>query len=128
MERIITDELIRYKAGFLDGKDVILNIMEEKEEDRLLRELAGNKEIDALINNENSIFYKEDIGEESWYKYGYDDAYMYYLKQYIENGFITKDEFLRNKSDKVMQDLFVKRVIKNNKENDTKVAFSKFRM
>lgn len=128
MERIITDELIRYKAGFVQGKDVILNIIEESEEDRLLREFADNKDINVLINNEDSIFYKENLGQESWYTYGYDDAYTYYLKQYIENSFINKDEFLKKGSDKVMQDLFSKRVVKMNKENGTMITFSKFRM
>lgn len=128
MEKIITDELIRYKSGFIQGKDVILNIIKESEEDRLLREFADNKGINALMNNENSIFYKENFCEESWYTYGYDDSYIYYLKHYIENGFISEDEIFRDGSDRIMQDLFTKRVIKNNQENDTMIAYSKFKL
>lgn len=128
MDRIITNELIMYKAGFMQGKDVMLNIIEESEDDKILRESIGNKNINELMNNEDSIFYKEDLGDPSWFTYGYDDAYTYYLKQYIENGFIKTDEYLKNGSDRIMQDLFTKRVIKMNEENGTMIASTKFKM
>lgn len=128
MDKIITNELIMYKAGFIQGKDVMLNIIEESEDDKILREFIGNKNVNELMNNEDSIFYKEDLGDSSWYTYGYDDAYTYYLKQYIENGYIKEDEYLKNGSDRIMQDLFTKRVIKMNEENGTMVASAKFKM
>lgn len=117
MKKIITNELIGYKSGFIDGKDVILNIIDDP--------LKDNKKI---IENNNILNKNEEIDDDNWYLYGYNDAYKYYLSEYIEHGYILKEEFLREGSELLMQRLFMKRVAEHNKEKNDEIVGSKFKM
>lgn len=109
MEDIITNEFIAYKSGFVDGKCEILT---------------------QIVENEGmDIFVKESFSneEESWYSYGYDDGYKYYLNEYLKTKNIPLEES-RKKENAALKDCFVKRVAEFNKETNKEVPMAKFRI
>ena len=102
MKEIITDEFIRYKAGFINGKNSIIEMF--------------------IIGNEIT-FEDNEINEDTWYGYGYSDACNYYSEQ-IKNNVSLED--FNTKED--LNDCFYKRVsIVNSKENK-EIPIAKFRI
>lgn len=110
MERMINNELVAYKSGFGDGRFDVL------------RQITNNSGIDK------DMFVKMKFEYESWYSYGYDDSYNYYLNLYLENGYIN-EEFVNVKhANKVMEESYANRVIEFNQKNNSEVPIGKFRM
>ena len=106
MEEIITNELIRYKAGFIDAKG------------RIIADYAVGK-----VFNLNK---KEDENEviDVWYSYGYEDSLNYFSKLIDEN----KLDLENINTKEIMKECFTKRVLKINKEEVKEIPAGKFRM
>lgn len=121
MDKVINNELIAYKSGFGDGK---LDI---------LKQISSNSDNCMFIKNDSNdikeaMFVKPVFDVEGWYSYGYDDSYNYYLKWYLENGYISEELITRNHENKIMEYSYANRVIEFNQKNDKEVPIGKFRM
>lgn len=106
MEEIITNELIRYKAGFIDAKG------------RILADYGVGKLINLnKIEEENEVF---DV----WYSYGYEDAISYFSKLIDENKLDLKNI----KTKEIIKVCFTKKVLQVNREQGKEIPAGKFRM
>ena len=106
MQEIITNELIRYKAGFIDAKG------------RILVNYKVGKVIELnKIEEENDVI---DV----WYSYGYEDAVIYFSKLIDEN----KLNLENIKTNEIVKECFTERVLKVNEENKKEIPAVKFRM
>lgn len=105
MEQIITNELIQYKSGFLEGKREVID------------SLALGKVID-LNGNEEEI-----LDNNFWYAYGVNDGREYF-SDLLDKGEL--ELFDRNKTNEIIKECFGRRVIEVNKEG--KEASVKFKM
>lgn len=103
MEEQFTNELIQYKTGFQSGKDEVIELT------RLGKVISLNEETEKM--------------EESWYDFGYRDAIDFYFEKINEGIDIAE---IRTRD--VVKELFAKRVIKYNLENNREVPISTFRM
>ena len=94
MEQIITDELIHYKTGFLDGKNKVLE----------------SAKIGSVIklNDEDG-----KIESSMWYEKGYYDGFEYFSTLFDEGKSLYLDVEEKNK---LIKECFSKRVIESNKE------------
>ena len=104
MEEIITDEFIRYKSGFISGKNEVIELF------KLGKLINLNKK------NENRIL--------SWHDYGFEDGFEYFFTLFKNNNFNLDDINMR----KLVKESFLKRVIKINQSGDKKISVSKFKM
>lgn len=104
MKKIINNELIQYKAGFIDGKHDIL---------------------EQIVVQESDIFVKKDL-DDSWYGYGYNDAWNFYLKEYLQKGFIDSKLISTKYTNKLMQASYTDRVVEFNKEKGENIPIGKF--
>lgn len=106
MQEIITNELIRYKAGFIDAKG------------RILVNYKVGKVIELnKIEEENDVI---DV----WYSYGYEDSLNYFSKLIDEN----KLDLENIKTNEIVKECFIKRVLKVNKDEGKEIPAVKFRM
>jgi len=104
MEEIITDEFIRYKAGFIQGRcDLIEAVV-----------------IGKMIN----LSKKEEVKEENWFTYGEEDALKYYGKLIDTNNLDLEKENTRQ----AVKECFAERVIRMNEEQEKEVPIGKFRI
>lgn len=104
MKEIITDEFIRYKSGFISGKNEVIELF------KLGKLINLNKK------NENRTL--------SWYDYGFEDGFKYFFTLFKDNNFKLDDINMR----KLVKESFLKRVIKINQSGDKKISVSKFKM
>lgn len=104
MEEIITDEFIRYKSGFISGKNEVIELF------KLGKLVNLNKK------TENRIL--------SWHDYGFEDGFEYFFTLFKNNNFNLDDINMR----KLVKESFLKRVIKINQSGDKKISVSKFKM
>lgn len=104
MEEIITDEFIRYKSGFISGKNEVIELF------KLGKLVNLNKK------TENRIL--------SWHDYGFEDGFEYFFTLFKNNNFNFDDINMR----KLVKESFLKRVIKINQSGDKKISVSKFKM
>lgn len=105
MNKILANEFVAYKSGFLDGKSHVLE-----------QALSGD-----------NMFLKDEA-EDNWYSYGYVDGYHYYFKQYLENKMNFEDGFLRKEKEEAIQSGYMNRVIEWNQEKEKKVPVAKFKL
>lgn len=106
MERIITDEFIAYKSGFLDGKQSFYL---------------------QLLKNV-STFFKEQEETENWYSKGYNDGFEYCLYLYLNNNKPDLESLQKMFDKKMIEESFFKKVSEYNESNDSKVVVGKFKM
>lgn len=104
MKEIITDEFIRYKSGFISGKNEVIELF------KLGKLVNLNKK------TENRIL--------SWHDYGFEDGFEYFFTLFKNNNFNLDDINMR----KLVKESFLKRVIKINQSGDKKISVSKFKM
>lgn len=104
MKEIITDEFIRYKSGFISGKNEVIELF------KLGKLINLNKK------NENRTL--------SWHDYGFEDGFEYFFTLFKNNNFNLDDINMR----KLVKESFLKRVIKINQSGDKKISVSKFKM
>lgn len=104
MEEIITDEFIRYKSGFISGKNEVIELFK------------FGKLVNLNKKNENRIL--------SWHDYGFEDGFEYFFTLFKNNNFNLDDINMR----KLVKESFLKRVIKINQSGDKKISVSKFKM
>ncbi len=104
MKEIITDEFIRYKSGFISGKNEVIELF------KLGKLINLNKK------NENRTL--------SWYDYGFEDGFKYFFTLFKDNNFKLEDINMRM----LVKESFLKRVIKINQSGDKKISVSKFKM
>lgn len=104
MKEIITDEFIRYKSGFISGKNEVIELF------KLGKLINLNKK------NENRTL--------SWYDYGFEDGFKYFFTLFKDNNFKLDDINMRI----LVKESFLKRVIKINQSGDKKISVSKFKM
>lgn len=105
MERIITDEFIRYKAGFISGKWDIIEAYK-------LGKIINPKEILEESNNS------------SWYNRGYEDGFNIYATM-IDNGSL---DLTLNNDNELINEGFLNRTTIVNKEEGSEVPFVKFKL
>lgn len=104
MKEIISDEFIRYKSGFISGKNEVIELF------KLGKLINLNKK------NENRTL--------SWYDYGFEDGFKYFFTLFKDNNFKLDDINMRI----LVKESFLKRVIKINQSGDKKILVSKFKM
>lgn len=104
MKEIIIDEFIRYKSGFISGKNEVIELF------KLGKLINLNKK------NENRTL--------SWYDYGFEDGFKYFFTLFKDNNFKLDDINMRI----LVKESFLKRVIKINQSGDKKISVSKFKM
>lgn len=104
MKEIITDEFIRYKSGFISGKNEVIELF------KLGKLINLNKK------NENRTL--------SWHDYGFEDGFKYFFTLFKDNNFKLDDINMRI----LVKESFLKRVIKINQSGDKKISVSKFKM
>lgn len=104
MKEIISDEFIRYKSGFISGKNEVIELF------KLGKLINLNKK------NENRTL--------SWYDYGFEDGFKYFFTLFNDNNFKLDDINMRI----LVKESFLKRVIKINQSGDKKISVSKFKM
>ncbi len=104
MKEIISDEFIRYKSGFISGKNEVIELF------KLGKLINLNKK------NENRTL--------SWYDYGFEDGFKYFFTLFKDNNFKLDDINMRI----LVKESFLKRVIKINQSGDKKISVSKFKM
>lgn len=103
MEEIITNELIQYKTGFVQGKNDLVE----------LTKLGKYIDINTQETNMPSL----------WYAYGYQDAISYFsnkLKNHEEiNNLRVRD---------ILKTCFAKRVLMHNAKNHEEKPVSTFKL
>lgn len=106
MKKIITDEFIAYKSGFLDGKqDFYKQVLED------------------------SLVYEPILKEDDdWYSKGYNDGYNYILELFLNNNRPSLEALQSMVDKKIIDNKFVDRVLAYNKDSDLMVSIGKFRM
>lgn len=104
MKEIISDEFIRYKSGFISGKNEVIELF------KLGKLINLNKK------NENRTL--------SWYDYGFEDGFKYFFTLFKDNNFKLDDINMRI----LVKESFLKRIIKINQSGDKKISVSKFKM
>ena len=104
MENITTDEFIRYRSGFMFGKDNAIKMTEIK-----------SLELNLQDDDDNS--------KDEWFGYGYQDGFEYYYNK------INKENYFEDSNaKKIINDAFYERVAKKNKDNNIEIPVSKFRI
>ncbi len=105
MKEIITNEFIAYKAGFIAGKD----------------EIIENYKLGQIIKlNEE----KEAEETKNWYTYGYEDGIHYY-GELIDNQSLDLEK-MNTKA--AVKECFAERVIRMNAEEGKEIPIGKFRI
>ncbi len=69
------DDYIRYKTGFLDGKNTI---------------------VEKIMKDDDSFNVLPDVNENDLVSTGFYDGYSYFLKSYVENGVTNTDNKISN--------------------------------
>lgn len=105
MKEIITNELIQYKTGFIDGKNEIVDAFK----------------LGKVIRFEEE---KEREEKESWYKYGYEDGFNYF-SNLINNN---KLDLNNTNTKEIIKNHFAERVLKINQEQGREIPTIKFRI
>ena len=103
MKDINTNEFIEYKTGFIDGKHKVIELIK----------------LGKMINFEK----KDDFKLPLFYEFGYKDGIEFYSNQVFNNK-----DILNIRIRDVIKDLFIKRVIEYNSENDKELPINKFRI
>ena len=106
MKEIITNELIQYETGFIDGKFEIIEAFKL-----------------GKIMDLNESRLSEEM-EESWYNYGYQDGFNYF-SDLIDNNSLDLENI---NTKKIMQECFTKKVIEINSKQNKSIPISKFRI
>lgn len=102
MQEEITNELIQYKTGFVEGKNEVIELT------RLGKTIT---------------FDKEEPQSTEWYEFGYRDAVEYFCDLMSKNVDIATVRVRE-----VVKELFAQRVIKYNSEKVEEVPISTFRI
>lgn len=87
LKKILTDEYLDYKMGFVNGKN------------------------DALTTIISGIPTEEFPNEYNWYTLGYDDAFSFYYDYCISNGAIDLNWILGETSFVILENHFLDRVM-----------------
>lgn len=103
MEEIMTNELIQYKAGFIDGKNEIIELT------RLGKIIDFNNQVAKTSTD--------------WYDFGYKDAIDYFSDMVNKNMDIAN---IRVRD--IVKDLFSKRVIMYNSLKKQEIPISTFKI
>lgn len=109
MEEIITNELIAYKSGFISGKHNVL-------------ELLMTNNIDAIE------LASDDLQEDNWFSYGYQDCLQYFLNSYLQNKMIAPKLLAQETFQEILRECFTKRVLQYNQENNTAISVTKYKL
>lgn len=104
MKKIITNEFIQYKAGFLDGKTQVLK---------------------NILNLSDSFLGKDGL-EDGWYQWGYEDGFSFYMKTYLKDLEIKEQFYERKFLAQLLEHCYAQRVMRINEEYKNEVAISKF--
>lgn len=98
LDVIFLEDFAQYRLGFVDGQNDLLNLML------------------------NGIDYYEEIDDNNSFMYdlGYDDAYMYYQKLFLEKGRVSLDELLGERAFIVLSEFFFQRIGEYNKNNNSR--------
>ena len=104
MKEIVSDEFIKYKAGFISGKHEIIELFK----------------LGKLINSKSN----SGNQKKSWYNYGYEDGFNYFFVLLKNNNFNFEEINIRN----VIKESFLKRVIKINQNENKEIPVTKFKM
>lgn len=103
MENLNTNEFIEYKTGFIDGKHKVIELIK----------------IGKIINFEKECDFKFPL----FYEFGYRDGIEFFSNQILNDIDLSS---IRTRD--VIKELFIKRVIKYNSENNKEVPINKFRI
>lgn len=105
MEKIITNEYIQYKSGFIAGKGAILEAY------KLGKILKINEEVYEEVQT-------------TWYEFGYQDGFAYF-SNLIDNNALDLSEL---NTKQIINEAFKKRVIQYNQEEQKEIPFGKFKI